>query len=97
MSKLVTGEITYFSQRDEDSFFKWLKGIQCVSEVRGVGRDLHITIEDAKVGSAELRELIGLFHRYGINKRQLGQFASDENARWFRDAKGSYWHRDIFG
>ena len=97
MSILTVDEIVYFSDGDEDAFFTWLKGIDCVSDVRGEGRQLHITIEDARVGAAELRDLIGVFHRYGMAKKQLARFVSDENKAWFQDNKDAYWHEDIFG
>lgn len=93
----MAGEITYYSYGDEEAFFKWVKGIGCVSDLQGAGRQLHITIDDAKVGAAELRELIAVFHRYKIDKKQLAQFASAENKSWFRDNKDAYWHKDVFG
>jgi hypothetical protein len=97
MSMLIADEITYYSQGDEEAFFTWLKGIACVSDVQGKGRHLHITIDDARVGPAELRELIGIFHRYKIQKKQLARFVSEENKSWFRDNKNAYWHEDVFG
>jgi hypothetical protein len=61
-----------------------------------VGRELHIKVDD-KIDASDLREMIGLFHRYQIDKRQLAQFVSAENVTWFRDDKGAYWHQDVFG
>jgi hypothetical protein len=40
---------------------------------QGVGRELRITVAD-NINDADLRELIGLFHRYRVDKRQLKLF-----------------------
>lgn len=97
MSTLIATGVVYFSQGDEDSFFRWLEGIPCVVGVRGVGRELRIEIQDEKVGSTELSELIGLFHRYKVDMKQLARFLSTENAGWFRDDIGAFWHEGVFG
>jgi len=97
MTTLVATAVMYFSQGDEDSFFSWLKTIECISGVHGVGRDLFIEIGTTDVDDADLRELIALFHRYNVNMRQLQQLVTERNAAWFRDDREKYWHHEVFG
>jgi hypothetical protein len=96
MVTLVVGELSCFSQGDEDAFFDWLNGLGCVADVRGVGRQLLITVEENDLPDTDLRELIALFHRYNVDKKQLAQFVTPANASWFRDDDQMYWHRDVF-
>jgi hypothetical protein len=95
MITLIASEVVYFSPHDEDAFFAWLKGIGCVDEVRGVGRDLHINVRPPT--DTELRELIALFRRYDVEQRQLARFLTPQNASWFRDDRAAYWRIAIFG
>lgn len=97
MITLTAKEVTYFSQGDEEAFFAWLNRIGAVSGARGVGNELLITIKDATISDPDLRELIGLFHRYNIEKKQLGQFVTEKNSSWFRDNLRAFWHSEIFG
>jgi hypothetical protein len=95
MVTLVAREVLYYSPGDEEAFFAWLNGIGCVTEVRGVGRELQIRLRPPT--DTELRELIALFSRYSIEQRQLAQLATSENASWFRDNRSAYWHAGVFG
>lgn len=97
MIKLVAKSVVYFSQVDEEIFFAWLNRIGAVSESRGAGDELIIMIKDGPISDPDLRELVGLFHRYNIEKRQLSQFASDRNSSWFKDNANAFWHGEIFG
>jgi hypothetical protein len=92
---LIAKEVLYRSQGDENAFFAWLNSIQCVSQVRGVDRELQIQL--GAPTDAELRELIALFFRYGIEQSQLAQLLNPQNAAWFRDEKSAYWHSGVFG
>jgi hypothetical protein len=97
MITLIAKEVVYFSQGDEDAFFAWLNRIGAVSGSRGVGNELLITIKDGAISDLDLRELIGLFHRYNIDKKQLGQFITEKNSSWFRGNLSAFWHSEIFG
>lgn len=94
-TRLVATGVLYHSRLDEDAFFGWLKRISCVSEFKGVGRDLWITLRRAP-NDDDLRELIALFHRYKVDMRQLAAFETPENSTWFRKP-GTFWHRAVFG
>lgn len=95
MITVIVQESIYFSQGDEDSFYGWLNRIDCVAKVKGEADGLHISIREKGMNIANLEELIGLFHRYGIDKRQLAQFENSKNTTWFRD-KDKFWYRDVF-
>ena len=85
----------YYSRGDEAAFFAWLGGIGCVSGFEGRLRDLNITLA-RRPTDAELREFLALFHRYGVDMRQLARFETRTNRSWFR-AEEMYWHKAVFG
>jgi hypothetical protein len=97
MTTLVADSVKFYSQGDERAFFSWLRRIKRISSVRGVGPKLLMDIDPRGLADADLREIIGLFHRYGVDKRQLGVLLSEKNAVWFRDDRAAFWHRDVFG
>jgi hypothetical protein len=97
MTTLIATEVLYFSRGDEDSFFAWLKRIGCVREVRGIGYELLIDVDEGSLSDGDLRELLALFHRYRVDMKQLRQLATDANAHWFRDDSEMYWHGAVFG
>jgi hypothetical protein len=96
MMKLVVTAVRYFSQRDEDAFFGWLKQILSVQDVKGAGGDLFITVDERRMTDTDLREFLALFHRYAIDKKPLRSLLSSSNAGWFRDDVDTYWHKDVF-
>ena len=81
---LVATSVIYFSAGDEDSFFGWLDRIACVSSYKGEGRSLYIELS-RKPRTAELHELMGLFERYKVTRRQLLQCATVRNQYLFGD------------
>jgi hypothetical protein len=86
----------YYSASDEAAFFTWLQAIPGVLSVRGIGRELHITLRSKRLSVHALRELLALYRRYGGNMRELAVFANPSNEDWFK-ATGTYWHRRVFG
>jgi hypothetical protein len=47
-------------------------------------------------GKDDLRQLLAVCRRYGVDMRQLAKFETAKNRDWFRDPK-SYWHQAVFG
>jgi hypothetical protein len=92
---LLATNVTYYSTLDEDAFFGWLDRVGCVAGYEGKGVDLAITLKRAP-DDDELRELIGLFHRYGVDMRPLAVFSAAPGRDWFT-APQMFWHRKIFG
>lgn len=86
----------YWSRKDEAAFFSWLKSIPGVIRVRGVGRQLVVTLRSTRLSDRALRELIALHMRYRLPMRSLAQFESARNRSWFR-SRQAYWHRKVFG
>ncbi len=88
--------VRFYSPKDEDAMFEWIKKINCIDNISGAGDELYLHIASDKLNDNELRELIGLFFRYKIDMKQLKQFKTDDNKEWFA-TEGSYWFKPIFG
>lgn len=82
---LILTPLEFYSPEDEELFFAWLEKIACLKEYRGVGKELHVIVAQRLITFNELRNLIGLFSRYGLeNPGQLKTlFATSENQDWF--------------
>jgi len=93
---LVARSVWFYSKSDEAAFFEWLDKLTCVSKYEGKGGALYIEVRPETVSEAALRELLALFHRYGIDKKQLVAFDRQEFGHWFRNEK-SYWFLEVFG
>jgi hypothetical protein len=88
--------VSYFSQRDEAAFFGWLQSIPGVLGIRGVGRELQITLRSKRLSVEGLRELIAIYQRYGGHLSELALFLNTTNELWFRNPKAS-WFKSVFG
>jgi hypothetical protein len=62
---------TFWSQGDETAHFEWLARIPCIRGVRGELRKLFLDIEAERVTKEDLRELEGVYRRYGGDLKQL--------------------------
>ena len=93
--ELIVEGPTYGSQGDETAFFTWLQAIPCVGAVVGQSTNLHIQLKRAP-SNADLHELVGLLHRYGMDMTPLAALKTARNAKWFADP-GKYWHAKVFG
>lgn len=85
MKVLIFTPLTFFSPEDEDLFFAWIDKVGCVKSYKGIGRELHLEVEPSELTFNDLRNLRGLFSRYGLkNPGQLKElFLDDSNKRWF--------------
>jgi hypothetical protein len=93
--ELIVRGPTYYSQGDETAFFTWLKSIRCVAGITGRLRHLHIELKRTP-SNADLRELVGLLHRYRMNMKPLAKLKTPRNENWFADPD-AYWHAKVFG
>lgn len=84
---LICTPLRFYSERDEDFFFAWLAEIECVSGIKGIGRELHVKIESEEIPEKDLKELFGLFRRYGMQTDQLDVFAGEDKEllQWCRN------------
>ena len=83
--------VRFGSQLDEKHLFEW------AVEIPGVLRwEQDTLVVKSRISEASLRDLLALFSRYKIPMKQLGQFLTPANAKWFQ-ASDKYWHRSVFG
>jgi hypothetical protein len=94
--ELVAKRVIFYSSGDEDAFFQWLDKLRCVQRYEGKGDALYIDVLRRSVNQYALRELLALFHRYGIDKKQLSVFDKRSFDSWFRDER-KYWFAEVFG
>lgn len=89
--------VKFYSHKDEDAFFEWIKKIECIDDYWGEGRILYLEIVCAELHDHDLIELLALFYRYKVDMKQLKRFLTDDNKKWFYDNKRAYWHKKVFG
>jgi hypothetical protein len=93
---LIARRVVFNSINDEALFFEWLDRIPCVSHYEGKGRSLSIEVDSRSVNEPALRDLLALFDRYRIHKKQLIALDRKKFSKWFRDDR-SYWFASVFG
>jgi len=94
---LVCKGVIFYSNKDEDAFFEWIKKIECIEKFEGSGDELYLDIASRDLHDHDLRDLIALFYRYRIDMKQLQQFLTADNRKWFFENKKMYWHRRVWG
>lgn len=95
---LICKRTTFYSLKDEDAFFEWIKKIECIEKFEGVYDELHLYIACIDLHDDDLRDLIALFYRYRIKQMsQLKIFLNKKNQDWFYANKQTYWWKRIFG
>jgi hypothetical protein len=94
MPVLTCRRVRFFSEGDELAFFESIRRIKAVRRVEGSGDSILLHVP-RRLSDTALREIIALFQRYRISMRQLAQFLSETNSRWFADPQKS-WHKRVF-
>ena len=94
MPILKCHETMFYSQLDEEIFFDALKKISAVKKIEGIGSDIFLSVP-SRLSNKTLRELLGLFFRYGIDMRQLAPFLTEKNRTWFYGTE-KYWFKKVF-
>ena len=86
--------VPFFSEEDENSFFRWLQSIPAVRKVVGTPEGLKLTlIEPDKLS---IYELIALLTRYQLDRRCLRDICESSKERaWFR-RKEMYWYDSFY-
>ena len=92
---IVANRVRYFHPSDEAMFFAWLDRMDVVSSYEGHGDGLHIQLA-RHPSDEDLRELIALHQRYGVDMRQLAALKTPANASWFA-VPSMYWYDSVFG
>jgi hypothetical protein len=67
-----------------------------VKSVRGAADGLHVSFSRSPTDN-QLRELIALLFRYGLDMKPLAAFKTTKNKIWFADKKTMFWHGRVFG
>src|ERR1700678_1889331 len=88
--------VVFFHQNDERAFFEWPSRILCFESYQGDGDRGLVVYLKRRPGKDDLRQLLALCHRYGVDMRQLAKFENAKNRAWFCDPK-MYWHANVFG
>jgi len=94
---LTCKKVLYYSLKDEDAFFEWIKKIKGIKNFEGAKDELYLDLVDEPLTDQDLEDLIGLFYRYNIDMKQLARFLTPENKSWFYDNKKAFWHKRVFG
>jgi hypothetical protein len=81
LTQMDTG-VHFYHQNDERNFFEWLDRIPCIDRYVGEGRRGLVVYLKRAPRKDELRELLALCHRYGVNMRQLAKFETARNRHW---------------
>ncbi len=95
LTEMDTG-VRFGHVNDERAFFEWLSRIPCVESYYGDGRRGLVVKLKRRPGKDDLRQLLALCYRYGVDMRQLARFETAKNRDWFRDRK-KYWYHGVFG
>jgi hypothetical protein len=85
MTKLVCKRVTFYSQNDEDAFFEWISKIRGIKRWEGVGDEIHLYLPKSTTSNKCLRELMSLFSRYNVDRRQLQPLLNDKNRQLYMD------------
>ena len=95
LTHMDTG-VWFYHPNDERAFFEWLSRIRCVEDYKGDGERGLVVHLRRRPGQDDLRQLLALCHRYGVNMRQLAKFENARNRHWFCDPK-KFWYQAVFG
>lgn len=86
--------VPFFSEGDEDSFFRWLRSIPAVRKVVGTPEGLKLTLREPD--KLSIYELIALMTRYQLDRRCLREICESSKERaWFR-RKQMYWYDSVY-
>jgi len=94
MPVLICHKTRFYSHLDEGMFFGALEKIAGVKKMEARGADLFLHVS-SRLSDKALRELLGLFFRYGVDMRQLAIFITEKNRSWFYGPE-KYWFESVF-
>jgi hypothetical protein len=94
---LTCKRVIFYSHKDEDTFFEWIKKIPSITHFEGARDELYLDMVSNIISDEDLKDLIALFYRYKIDMKQLCMFLNVNNKQWFYENKKTFWHNKIFG
>ena len=95
LTHMDTG-VYFYHRNDERAFFEWLGRIPCVERYAGEGHRGLVVYLKRRPRKDELRELLALCQRYGVDMRQMAKYETARNCHWFCDPE-KYWYPAVFG
>ncbi len=93
--KITVNLTMFYSMGDERRFFQGLSENPSISNVRGIGRQLEMTLTLNRLSKDGLRDLIALLWRYGIPLVALSGIAEKPRFAWLNDER-CYWYKSMF-
>jgi hypothetical protein len=93
---LICKNVTFYSEKDEEAFFEWIKVLEGIDNCEKVGNEFHLYPAAADLHDHDLRDLIAFFYRYKIDMKQLKRFLTKHNTYWF-GKRSAPWYKKIFG
>ncbi|MCD5329674.1 hypothetical protein ACFFU8_15245 [Chromobacterium piscinae] len=87
---------SFYSYGDERRFFQGLDEIDCIKNIKGVGRDLIFDINLNYLSKERLLELIALFWRYQIDLAPLRVLAERSKKFAWLSEECHYWHGHMY-
>ena len=80
---LTCKSVMFYSSKDEDAFFEWIKKLDCIERFWGKGNELYLQIKSNNISNDSLMELTALLGRYEIDLEQLIVFKNKKNKKLF--------------
>lgn len=93
--KILINLTTFYSLGDERRFFQGVNENPAVSNARGIGRQLEVTLVLNRLNRDAVRDLIALLWRYGVSLVALSGLADKERFKWLDDER-YYWYKSMF-
>ena len=93
--QIIADPLHYFSQSDEEAFFRWLESIPCVKSFKGMGTSLFIELDETLLNRECLQELLALYYRFGNDMSVFQQFSKLDGYEWILNSK-AYWYEKVF-
>jgi hypothetical protein len=78
------------SDLDERAFFEWIKAIDGVETIKGLGRCIQLSIKHQRFDDNAMRRMISLYYRYNINFETLRVLINKDNEEWIM-RPSTYW------
>ena len=98
MTIISVENVLFYSEGDEQNFFRFLESNPCVKQVTGEGRKINIEVKDDCLDIESFLSLYAAIKRYEGECRQLRNlitYMNKEDADYLKSTK-MIWHCHIF-
>lgn len=96
-TKLVCNDGNFKEYENKELFVRMMMRIPCVDEVDDFHPKMDVYVKNKKIPEQDLRDILSMFYHYKINMRQLKIFLNEENEKWFKKDKDTFWYKLVFG